>query len=112
MSEDPIRKYSDATKEFSKIKSRVREYGLITADVSRYLSNKPYKLGISNVSANLPLEMTMAEKEYTLNANDWPSAKQIAEALASLYEKRKQLELIWSSLSQTDKALVNPPDTK
>ncbi len=112
MSEDPIRRYSDVTKEFNAAYSRVREYGSIIADVGRYLNNKPYDLGVSNTGVGLPPEMAMVEKECTLNASNWPSAEQIAEALASLYEKRKQVEVIWASLSSTDKALVNPPDTK
>lgn len=112
MADDPIRRYSDASKEFNEAYLRVRDLGGITADVGRYLNNKPYDLGVTNSDVGLPPEMAMAEKQYTLNADNWPSAKQIAEALVALYAKRKQVNDVWTSLSPTDKALVNPPDTK
>jgi len=111
MSEDPIRKYSDAMGEFNSAYSGVRKLGEITADVSRYLNNKPYKLMVSNVGVGFPAEIAMGGAEYTLNANNWPSAKEIAEALASLHEKRKRVKEIWTSLSPNDKQLVSPPDT-
>ena len=109
---DPIREYSNAINEYDKTYSVIREYGTITADLGRFLNNKPYDIGVSNSGAGLPAEMAMVEKQFTLNANDWPTAKQIAEALANLYEKRKLVNNLWSSLSPTDKNLVNPPNTK
>lgn len=112
MSEDPIRKYSDATNAFNTAYTKVRKFGEIIADVGRYLNNKPYDLGISNSGVGLPPEMAMVEKQYTLNADDWPNAGKIAEVLVSLYEKRKNLQLVWDSLSATDKGLVKPPDIK
>lgn len=106
MSEDPIRKYSDATKEFNAICTIVRALGEITADVGRYLNNKPFRLKISNVGVEFP----PFEEEYSLNANNWPSAKQIAEALVSLHEKAKLVENVYASLSPIDKTLVKSPE--
>jgi len=112
MSEDPIRNYSDATKEFDSAYLRVRKLGEITADVGRYLNNRPFRMMVSNVDVGFPPEITFGEAECTLDAKVWPSAKQIAEALASLHQKAKRVEHAYASLSQTDKTLVNPPDIK
>ena len=112
MEEDPIRKYSEATREFNEAYSKLRDFGMLIADVARYLNNKPYDIGISSTGVGLPPEITMVETEYHLDAKHWPTAEQIAKAVANLWEKRKNLEHIWSSLSPTDRELVNPPDTK
>lgn len=112
MSEDPIRKYSDATKELNIATSRVQALGAIIGDVGKALNNKPYELMVSNVGVKFPIEVAMARGIPSLNADNWTTAKQIAEALATLHEKRKRVNDIWSSLSPTDKELVSPPDTK
>ena len=111
-SEDPIRKYSKATEEFNEAYSRVRSFGMLFLDVAHQLNNKPYDIGISGISAQLPPEMALAKKSYTLNAKKWPTAEQIAESIASLYNKREKLNDAWESLSPTDRGLVTPPDTK
>jgi len=108
MSEDPIRKYSDATTGLYAAYTIVRALGEITADVSRYLNNKPFRLKISNADVGL----TPFEEQYALNADNWPSARQIAEAVVSLHEKAKLVENVYASLSPTDKTLVKAPDIK
>jgi len=67
---------------------------------------------VSNVSVGFPPEVAMVQGIPTLNANNWPSAKQIAEALSNLHQKRHQVENIWQSLSDADKDIVNPPPSK
>ena len=112
MSEDPIRQYSEATKEFNEAYSKIREYGMLLADVAWCLNNKPYDLGISNAAIKLPYEITKTNKRTTLDVESWVSADQIAEALANLYDKREKVKMAWNSLSSTDRGLVSPPDTK
>ena len=47
-----------------------------------------------------------------LNADNWPSAKQIAEALSSLHQKRHGVDNLWHSLSDEDKEIVSPPPSR
>ncbi len=112
MSEDPIRRYSDAVKEFDNAYRRIREIGTIVSDVSHYLNNKPHTFTISNIDVNFPTDIGLARDVFTLDAKNWPSAKEIAEAIVDLYNKRERLKKVWDSLSTTDKSLVNAPNTQ
>ena len=112
MAQDPIRKYSDATKEFEKATGQVKQLEEIVGRMLIYL-RKPYELMISNVSVGFPAEVTLGRNVTNFNANDWPQIQQIAEALANLHNKRKVVEDVWHNLSDTDKKLVNPlPEKK
>ena len=104
---DPIRKYSDANDELDKATTKVRILQNIIGDTGRSL-NKPYEFIVSNVDVGFPPEVTMSRGIHSLNADNWPTAKQIAEALADLHNKRKFAENIWHSLSDGDKKLVKP----
>ena len=113
MPEDPIRKYSDANKEFTEAFARVQQLGAIISDVGRYLNSRPYRMMVSNTTGvGFPAEVARGGAEYTLNADNWPTARAIAEALADLHDKAKQAENAHTALSSTDKSLVSPPDVK
>jgi hypothetical protein len=107
--EDPIRKYSNATEEYNKAYNKVRELGTLIADIGRILNNKPLELMVSNVDVGFPPEVSMSRNVPTLDGKAWPTAKQIAESLSSLHEKRREVHHAWESLSPTDKNLVSPP---
>ncbi len=110
MSEDPIRKYLDAKNELDKALSTVEGLKSIIGEVAKAL-NKPYSFMVSNVNVGFPAEVAMAGGIPTLNADEWPSAKQIAETLAALHKEHHQVRNLWFSLSETDrKNLAPPPD--
>jgi len=111
ISEDPIHKYSETVQEYNEARSRVVEYGQIIIDVARCLNNRPYDLNVYNTQVFLPPEMTTVERPCTLDAQKWPSAEDIARALADLYHKRENVKSVWNALSLTDKSIVQPhPD--
>jgi hypothetical protein len=110
MVDDPIRKYSQAMEELGRATERVQGMQHLIKQIASAL-DRPYELMVSNVGVGFPPEVAMA-RVPTLNADNWPTAKQIAEALANLHEKRSQVDLTWASLSQADKNLVNPPPDK
>lgn len=112
MSEDPIRRYSDATKEFEQAFAKIHELAGIISEIGARLGTKPHVFMISNVSIGFPMELSVARGVFTLDANKWPSAKNIAEAIVDLQNKRDALKEVWRNLSETDKKLVSPPDTR
>ena len=109
MSEDPIRKYLDTKNELDKALSKLEGLKSIIGEVVKAL-NKPYSFMVSNIDVGFPAEVAMVSGTPTLNANDWPSAKQIAETLASLHQARKHAISCWTSLSDPDKKNLAPPE--
>jgi hypothetical protein len=108
MAQDPIRKYSDAVKELKKAIGQVELLQGIIGRMNSHLNN-PYKLRISNVSVSFPTEVTIGKDILTFDADNWPQINQIAEALANLHNKRREMEKAWHNLSETDKGLFNSP---
>jgi len=112
MVEDPIRKYPDATRDFNNAFDKIHKMGTIVESVSRYLNNKPHTFMISNVDVRFPFVLSLSPKVYSLDANTWPSAKEMADAIVELENRRKKLRDVWDSLSEADKEVLHPPDTK
>lgn len=110
--EHPIQKYSTAVDELGKARTRINQMQQIIGGVYNALDS-PYEFMVSNVSTGFPPEVAMAQGIPRLNANEWPSAQQIAEAVSNLHRKYSQAENAYHALSSTDKGIVNPlPDRK
>lgn len=110
ITEDPIRNYSNATGELDKAIANINKLRDIAADVGHELSRKPYEFVVSNVDVGLPMEVTFNKNAFTLNANEWPTAKTIAETIANLHAKKAVVERAWHSLNEADRKLVKKPD--
>ena len=109
MSEDPIRKYLDAKKELDTALENVEKMQSLIASVANNL-RKPYSFMVSNVDVGFPPEVALVRGTPSLNANDWPSAKQIAETLASLHQKHRQVINLWIALPKADQKNLVPPE--
>ena len=104
---DPLREYSEAIDKLNKAHEKVQAIKGIIGEVHTGL-NLPYQFMVSNVRVIFPQEVAMGQLP-TLNANKWPSAEQVAEALTNLHVMRKQVDHIWNSLPAADKKIVYPP---
>ncbi len=71
MAVEKLQEYVEAVDELQRSYSKVRGYGDIVGEVARHLNNAPYKMNVSNVKVGFAVT---ADREYTLNGNDWPSA--------------------------------------
>lgn len=106
MSEDPVRKYLDAKDKLDIALSKVNELKSIVSYVAKALNESPYSFIVSNVDVGFPAEVAMGGAALTLNADKWPSAKQIAEALAQVHECHNNAINLYASLSDSDKKNV------
>lgn len=106
MEAEKLQEYIEAVDELQKAYLKVREYGSTIGDVARYLNNYPYKMIVSNVQVNFVIP---EEREYSLDGNTWPSAKQLAEVLSDYVAKRDKVKRLYSSLSDAQRSSVKPP---
>ena len=105
---EKLQEYIDSKEELQKAYNKLRQYGTIIGDVHRYIVMFPYQMTVSNVDVGFPIT---AEREYTLNGNQWPKAKQIAEALADYLKKRIKSKRLYDSLSDAQRQTIQPhPD--
>jgi hypothetical protein len=112
MSEDPIRRYSEATQEFEQAFARISEIASIINQVRIQLDKEPHVFMISNLGVNFPAEISQKRDIFTLDSYEWPSAEDLALAIITLSTIRQRLKEAWNALSDKDKTLVNKPDTR
>ena len=102
---EQLQAYIDSVDALQKAYFLVREYGDLIADVGRYLNNYPYKMIVTN--AQVDFTMT-GNREFTLNADKWPSAKKLAEVLSDYIKKRDRARILYQSLSPAQKGQMKP----
>ena len=109
MEEDSIRKYLDTKAELDRTKQRVKDMAKLIVDVGNVLNRDPWSLMVSNVDVRFPPEVAMGGSR-SLNANNWPTAKQIAELLSAMHKVRNDVVNAWASLSKSDRDNLTPPE--
>ena len=106
MAVEKLQEYIDSVADLESSYAKVIELREIVGTVSRYLITAPYKMTVSNVGVSFTVT---SDREYTLNGDKWPSAKQIAEILSDYISKRGKTKMLYSSLSGTQRSSVKPP---
>ncbi|MBA7685662.1 hypothetical protein ES703_94087 [subsurface metagenome] len=109
--EHPMHKYSAAVDELSRARTKVGQMQEFIGSVSAALL-KPYEFMVSNVNVGFPPEVSLVGGIPTLDAQKWPSAQQIAEAIANLHQKYQQVQNTYHALSPADKNIVAAPPKK
>lgn len=112
MSQDQFRSYLDAKASLDKTYEQVQQMRDLIAEVGQKLLY-PYKFMVSNVGGvGFPIDVATGGVP-TLNADNWPSAKQIAENLAAMHTAYHQVQNAWMAIPEADrKNLVPPPEKK
>ena len=110
MSIDPIREYSNAKTEQAKAQKVVQDMTFVIDKVATALRCNPSAFTIANVRIGSPAEVIPSALE-SLNANDWPTAEQIAESLKAMHDAHHKAQTLWASLTDSDKENLLPPDS-
>jgi hypothetical protein len=104
MSKDPIGNYKYAKEQLDDAYSKVLKIRRTITEVSQFLSH-PYEFIISGTDVVFPPEVGLV-RTPTLFADNWPSAKQIAQSLVALHQRYRIAQNAWMNLSQADRAQV------
>ena len=94
MSVEKLQEYLESVNQLQIAYDKVREYGELIANTGRYMNNQPYKMTVSNCEVGFPF----IAHEFSLDAKNWPSAKQIAEALSDYITKRIDSRRLYDSI--------------
>lgn len=108
MVDDPVRKYLNSKIELDKVEQKVQNMAKMIAEVGDALKRDPWSFMVSNVDVGFPPEVAMS-RSPSLNANDWLTARQIAELLAAMHRARHDAVNAWMSLEKTDRENLSPP---
>jgi len=106
MATEKLQEYIDSVEQLQQAYSRVKTLSEPIGETYRYLSLYPYKVTVSNVKTSFAVT---PDREYTLNANDWPTAQQLAEVLSDYISKRERTKTLYATLTVAQRETVKPP---
>ncbi|MBA7595054.1 hypothetical protein ES703_02013 [subsurface metagenome] len=106
MATEKLQEYIDSVEQLQQAYAQVRRLKEAIDEPYRYLVTQPYKMTVSNVNVQF---VVTGDREYTLNGDNWPTAKQIAEVLSDYISKRDKAKTLYQSLSGAQKGTVKPP---
>jgi len=109
MSEDPVRKYLDGKAKLDKALSEVQKLASVVEPIGSALRRDPWHLIVSNIDVGFPAEVSLVSGIPTLNAQQWPNAKQIAETLAAMHHAQHEVSNLWATVPTKDKGNLTPP---
>jgi hypothetical protein len=99
--------YIDARAEFVAIDKRAKDLGGVIKKVGESLSSNPILFMFGNAGG---VGMTALRPDTTsVNAEDWPSVKEIMDLLNDLHAKRSRMWELWKNLDQPRKAALQAP---
>jgi hypothetical protein len=104
MPQDPVRVYKDALEELDEAYNKMKKIRRIITDAGQMLVH-PYEVLVRGTDVRFPSDVGLV-RTPTLDASDWPSAKQVAQVLVTLHEKYRAAQGAWAKLSDEDRATV------
>ncbi len=111
MAQDPIRIYLEAKANFDAEYKKIQNMQKIIAEVAERLK-EPLRFSVSNVKVNFPTEVLIGHFP-TLNADEWPSARKMAERLVEMDAAYSKAETAWNNLCAEDRVnLVELPSRR
>ncbi len=109
MAADKLQEYIDSVEQQKQAYEQVQKLKSAIDETYRYLVTEPYKMTVSKVNVQF---VVTSDREYTLNGDTWPTAKQIAETLSDYISKRDRAKTLYQSLSGSQQSMVKPPPEK
>ena len=107
MSADKIQAYLDAVRRLENAQRAVQHYVITIQNAATVLADWR-KVSISNSGIGFPPETGTSGR--TINAVDWPTAKQLAEALAAWHEAKRLAHASYNDIPEVDRSIIVPPE--
>jgi|GEM_PF-3583265 len=106
MSAELIAKYLEARAALLAAENRVLKVIAPISSAATALRNWDQVM-ISNTSVGFPMDIALTHKP-TLNAREWPTLDQVAEALAASHDARHKAENAWHAIPSDLQAGLQP----
>ena len=107
MSIDNIALYLQAKKELAKASAEIERLRNLFTKVAEAFNSQKYPW-ISDVRVKRP-PGKFFRKSVSFKANEWPDAKQLAEALAYMARAHNEANAYWGGLTASEKKNLVPP---
>ena len=106
MSTDTVTIYESALAAHERAKAQVERMVKVISDGANKLRDYD-RVGVSNSNVGFPPEVTFTGQ--SINANEWPSAQNLAEALSAYHETRHEAANAWRAVPDSIRHVVKEP---
>jgi hypothetical protein len=106
MAADPVQVYQEALANLDDKRRAVDKIVRVIKLASEALSDWR-KVIVSNIAVGFPAEATLGGK--SINASDWPSAKELAETLSAWHNANHKVRDVYSGIPQNRRRGIEEP---
>ena len=101
----------DYQKSLDRLQIAERQVGKIVKTIQSLADklNKWKQLSVSNVGVAFPAEITYGRSQVSVNGNDWPSAKYLAEILSNWHQAWHDSRNAYRRIPEYERTIVQPP---
>jgi hypothetical protein len=107
MATDPIAVYQEAINNLEKATRTAENFVEVITDAANKLRDWKHTI-ISNSGIGFPAELVMGQHP-SINAQNWPTADRLAEALAGWHKVRHAASNAYSAIPDNRRGVVQPP---
>ncbi len=101
--------YIAARAAYVQADQNIDKIAMLLQTVVSALNRNRGRFNFANTDVGLPPEAIMERDRESVSADDWKTATQIMEALASWHATRQALIGDWSGLTADEQAALQPP---
>lgn len=105
----PIEEYIEARNVMIQASAAVQRMAETIRNVSHALSTNSRRFLFANLPSGMPAEVAMSRDVVTVDANSWPSAQALQDALRDMHEARTVVFNAWSRVPQEQRSALQPP---
>lgn len=105
MASNPITEYQTALRNFNRAKNHAETLVNTIAEAAAKLQNWR-TVRVSNVNVGFPVDISISN---SINANQWPTAQQLAEALADYHSRLHEVGNAYRRIPEDQREVVQPP---
>ncbi len=103
--------YIHANSEFEDAKAALTGIARSLEEVGKRLQQSPESVHFSNLGegGGLPMDIVMSSRSRSYDADTWPTALEIQQAIGRRFEAKRRAQTAWSAIPAQAQASLVPP---
>lgn len=107
---DAISQYQQAVTNLKAAKSEAERVARVVSEGASAL-REWRKTMVSNAQGGFPMEIALSRSNPNINASEWPTGQQIADALQKYHQAKQALGNAYSAIPEGQRRVVQAPET-
>jgi hypothetical protein len=108
--QNSLETYLKSKAERDRIRDQLQALGGKLANVGNALMRKPERFSFSNTGVALPAEVTLGRDTFSMNADEWKTAREIQDMIKAFHDADQTVSRTWSEIPQDLRSGLQAPD--